>query len=162
MWLESPVSVGFSYWPNASLPVAINDTQVADDNVEALLQFYARFPSMQSAPLFISGESYAGVYVPMFAAAILASPAAGTIPLKGILVGNGAAATGDWYEGGLVEQRARWQFQHGLFSPALMAALDSNCTNWVNRSDACNGLLDEMAIQVGPINVYDMMQTVSG
>lgn len=42
----------------------------------------------------LAGESYAGVYVPMLAQAILALPNAGGLNLKGILVGNGAAATG--------------------------------------------------------------------
>ena len=46
-----------------------------------------------SVVLLLVALPRAGVYVPMFAAAILATPAASGVPLKGILVGNGAAAT---------------------------------------------------------------------
>lgn len=100
LFLESPVGVGFSYWPGQPGPYQVNDTTTAYDNLAALLAFYAKFPAFATNPLWISGESYAGVYVPMFAQAILAAPSS-NVNLKGILVGNGAAATGDWCVGGI-------------------------------------------------------------
>jgi hypothetical protein len=84
----------------------------------------------------------------MLAQAILANPSSG-INLKGILVGNGAVATGDWYEGGLVAQRMQHAYNHGLFSDSLKAVIDAACNpNWVNRSSDCNAALNTMADQV--------------
>ena len=104
---ESPPGVGFSYTPGATLPYAYDDNTMAATTHAALRSFFAAFPSLRdgAAGLWLAGESYAGVYVPMLAAAVLAAPA-GIAALKGIAVGNGAIATGDWYEGGLVQQRS--------------------------------------------------------
>ena len=95
----------------------------------------------------------------MLAAAILAAPGRGGLNLQGILVGNGAVATGDAYEGGLVQQRMQHAFNHGLFSPALKASIDAACTNWTVRSPSCTALLGAMADQMGPLNVYNIEQT---
>jgi carboxypeptidase C (cathepsin A) len=154
--LTMPAGVGFSYTPGAAMPYAVDDNATAAQNVASLLSFYAAFPEYSASPLWIAGESYAGVYVPMFAAAILASPAAAAVPLKGVLVGNGAVATGDWYEGGLVRQRMEHAYAHGLFSPALKARIDAACTNWTARPPACASALDEMADQMGPLNAYNI------
>ena len=63
LWLEAPVAVGFSYQVGASLPIVINDTTTAQDNLDALLAFSSRFPRFASTPLWIAGESYAGACV---------------------------------------------------------------------------------------------------
>lgn len=174
LYLESPVGVGFSYWPGQPLPWAANDTSTAQDSTEALLAFYALCPQFSSNDLWITGESYAGVYVPMLAQAILALPSAFSSAaaqaqsqlksqLRGILVGNGAVATGDWYEAGLVQQRMEHAFSHGLFSPSLYAWIQANCTgngsSWLNRSAACDNALALMSDQMGPLNVYNIEQT---
>ena len=62
LFLESPVGVGFSYWPGNSLPYRADDNTTAADNVATLLSFYAAFPEHATSDLFITGESYAGVW----------------------------------------------------------------------------------------------------
>lgn len=98
----------------------------------------------------------------MLAAAVLASNAAGTYPrmnLRGILVGNGAVATGQWYEGGLTRQRMQHAYNHGLFSDALKARIDAACTNWTAPPPACTQALGDMAAEVGPLNTYNIEVT---
>ena len=70
LWLESPCGVGFSYCDSAA-GLRHNDTSTAGDNLAALVAFYTAFPELYSSPLYITGESYAGVYVPTLAQAIL-------------------------------------------------------------------------------------------
>ena len=41
------------------------------ENHDALLAFTARHPSLKERPFFISGESYAGIYIPTLAEVIM-------------------------------------------------------------------------------------------
>ena len=162
LFIESPPGVGFSYVKGAAPPYVANDTSTAADNLAALAGVFALFPELKANSLWLSGESYSGVYVPMLAATVLAHPELG-LNLKGVLVGNGAVATGDWYEGGLVQQRMQHAYNPGLFSTPLTAQIDTTCgTNWTSRSSACNALLDTMSAQVGPLNAYDIEVTCLG
>ena len=59
-----------------------------------LVSFYAAFPTLVNNPFYITGESYAGIYIPMLAYNVFQRNQAGgspAIPLKGIMVGNGAS-----------------------------------------------------------------------
>ena len=60
LYIESPGGVGFSIGPT----VNVTDGTVRKDNLQAMLTFYAKFPSLRSNEFYISGESYAGIYVP--------------------------------------------------------------------------------------------------
>eukprot|EP01017_Pseudomicrothorax_dubius_P051155 TRINITY_DN9797_c0_g1_i3.p1 TRINITY_DN9797_c0_g1~~TRINITY_DN9797_c0_g1_i3.p1 ORF type:complete len:451 (-),score=80.60 TRINITY_DN9797_c0_g1_i3:56-1408(-) len=91
IYLESPALVGFSY--DTSGDKHTTDNQTANDNLHGLLSFYEKFPEHKQRSLFIAGESYAGVYVPLLAAKILEYNEAATegefrLPLRGFLVGN--------------------------------------------------------------------------
>ncbi|KAG0032059.1 hypothetical protein BGZ81_011736 [Podila clonocystis] len=66
---------------------------VAADLVNFLSQFYDRYPEQQKADLFLSGESYAGKYVPALAHAIMehnldSANSQNQYLLKGIALGN--------------------------------------------------------------------------
>ena len=162
LFLESPPGVGFSYVDAgaAPLPYLANDTTTSADSLGALADFFASFAQLSnSSDLWLSGESYAGIYVPWLARALLASPdhAALAARLKGILVGNGALMTSDVYEGGLTQQRMQHASNHGLFSAALRAQIDAACTNWTApRAPACDALLATEQQQIGPLNSYDI------
>jgi serine carboxypeptidase-like clade II len=119
---EQPAGVGFSRCAVPGPPCPIwNDTSSAAANLQVLRAFYGAHPAERSRDLVISGESYAGVYVPLLAqqvhehnaaaaaAAAAASAASGNdggdaddaddagdapIPLKGIMVGNGCVGYG--------------------------------------------------------------------
>lgn len=70
LYIESPVGVGFSY-SILNDGFVYNDMNVANDNMHALLSFFMfKFPERQSNELWLSGESYAGIYVPTLAFAI--------------------------------------------------------------------------------------------
>jgi carboxypeptidase C (cathepsin A) len=69
---------------------------MAADNVKAIRQWYAKFPEFKKNELYISGESYAGMYVPYTVNAIhldnqrhSRDPTAFKPNLKGFMVGNG-------------------------------------------------------------------------
>ncbi|KAF9422910.1 hypothetical protein BGZ94_008452 [Podila epigama] len=66
---------------------------VATDLIRFLTQFFDRYPEQQQVDLFLTGESYAGKYVPAFAHAIVEhnarqAPGQNIFRLKGIALGN--------------------------------------------------------------------------
>ena len=100
LYIESPAGVGYSHagTPEDSLH---NDYSQSIDAFEALQQFFLDYSEYITNPLFISGESYGGIYVPYLAWQIhehnlQASWSDGQRPvfnLKGFIVANGAT---DW------------------------------------------------------------------
>eukprot|EP01052_Picozoa_sp_SAG31_P033593 SAG31_NODE_3819_length_3852_cov_8.593658_1_plen_559_part_00 len=84
IYLESPAGVGFSYCEYS--PCNANDTTTAEDSYEFLVGFFKAFPELAANKFFLTGESYAGIYVPMLAKQIMDK---GGVNLHGIAVGNG-------------------------------------------------------------------------
>lgn len=56
-------TLGFSFTGRDEC-YARDQTNVADDLYEALLQFFQLFPQYQKSDFYATGESYAGKYVP--------------------------------------------------------------------------------------------------
>ena len=84
LFLDQPVNVGFSYSGSQ-----VTNTVAAGKDVYALLTlFFEQFPQYAKQDFHISGESYAGHYIPVFAAEILAHKKR-NINLQSILIGNG-------------------------------------------------------------------------
>ena len=74
--------------------MATNQTTVGEDLYTALDQFFQLFPDLRANPFFVTGESYAGKYVPAAAYTIhlrnADAPAGKHINLKGVAIGDGA------------------------------------------------------------------------
>ncbi|CAL1374415.1 unnamed protein product [Linum trigynum] len=86
LYLESPAGVGFSYSANTSFYNLVNDSITAKDSLAFLQRWLLKFPEYKTRDLFITGESYAGHYVPQLAQLIVESGS--NISLKGIAIGN--------------------------------------------------------------------------
>ncbi|CAH8627082.1 hypothetical protein MS3_00008280 [Schistosoma haematobium] len=84
LYLEAPAGVGFSY--STAPSQTWDDDRTALDNYHALLHFLKKFPEYEGRRLYVTGESYAGVYVPTLSLLLLNSS---RFDLKGIAVGNG-------------------------------------------------------------------------
>uniref|UniRef100_A0A915LCD5 Carboxypeptidase n=1 Tax=Meloidogyne javanica TaxID=6303 RepID=A0A915LCD5_MELJA len=88
IFLESPAWVGFSY--NTKVKnVTTGDEEVAVANYAALKDFFNKYPSFKTNPFYLTGESYAGVYIPMLGVKILEGIKDSKINLKGVAIGNG-------------------------------------------------------------------------
>jgi len=70
VYIESPVGVGFSFSDDQS-DYNTNDNTTAANNYQFLQGFFQEFPHLLSNPIWITGESYGGVYGPMLANEIL-------------------------------------------------------------------------------------------
>ena len=89
-----PTGVGWSHGTKADL--VSDDYSSSVDSINALKNWYVKFPEFKKNELYISGESYAGVYVPYLAYQIDLnnrkaeySPSFEKINLEGFMVGNG-------------------------------------------------------------------------
>ncbi|XP_017877613.1 venom serine carboxypeptidase [Ceratina calcarata] len=90
LYIDNPVGTGFSFTEDEK-GYAINETDVGRDVHTALVQFFQLFPELQSNEFFVTGESYAGKYVPAVSHAIkdYNIKAKTKINLKGLAIGNG-------------------------------------------------------------------------
>lgn len=94
--LDAPAPVGFSYC-NDSLDgkgdscMAWTDELASENTYLALQEFFKRFPSLSSRDLYLTGESYAGIYIPTLARRILEGNV--DMNLKGFAVGDGCLGT---------------------------------------------------------------------
>jgi len=93
LFIDNPLGVGFSF-THSDKRMATNQQTVGADLYAALLQFFELFPALRKNPFYVTGESYAGKYVPACAYTIhtrnQAAPAARKINLQGIAIGDGA------------------------------------------------------------------------
>ncbi|KAL1441243.1 hypothetical protein MTO96_008665 [Rhipicephalus appendiculatus] len=90
LYVDQPVGTGFSF-TESERGYARNMRDVGRDMLEFLEQFFMVFGHLSSNDFYITGESYAGKYVPAVAAAIHrnADKQQVHINLKGVAMGNG-------------------------------------------------------------------------
>jgi carboxypeptidase D len=109
LYLDQPVGTGYSFvHEEAQIPLKV--TRASRDFVQFVRKLYILFPDLASKDLYITGESYAGVWIPYFSKAIVDDNQVNpnVIPLKGIAVGNGLI----WPEV-LYETFVEWPILHG-------------------------------------------------
>ena len=166
LFIEAPAGVGFSY---CATPAGCShtDTSTAADNLAALVSFFAAYPEYAANAFWIAGESYAGVYVPSLAYAIInhnsnssSLSSSSQINIKGIMVGNGCIGAEAGHCGndptGLNDYHDVLQWKgHGLISEPAYDAIMAACT-WANEDAACNDALQAAANAIGDIDVYDL------
>jgi len=94
LFIDNPVGAGFSF-TGAADGYAKTEEEVAAHLLVLLSQFYLVFPAKAKVPLYLTGESYAGHYLPAFGNAIhqhnaALEPSSPTyIPLVGLAIGDG-------------------------------------------------------------------------
>ena len=157
LYIEAPAGVGYSVLGDISNNHT-NDNITANDNVAALVSFFALFPDLIANDFYIAGESYAGVYVPSLAyfiqqynAATPAPPA--PINLKGFMVGNPVT---DWN----VDTDSVWPqflYWHSLIDDSIFFPwVNLNCSLLWDSAAACDPLADRMYSLFTEINYYDI------
>lgn len=147
---DAPAPVGFSYCDYDPSGDGLScggwdDESSAWNNYHALLAFYGKFPELRTKPLYLSGESYAGIYIPSFARKIIMhntgeipGDVATTItsedgervqiPLKGFAVGDACAGKEINCGAGPPIFHLMFLGGHGQIPLKLMRAAHETCT----------------------------------
>ncbi|KAF7825886.1 serine carboxypeptidase-like 20 [Senna tora] len=157
IYLDSPAGVGFSYSKNES-DYQTGDKKTAIDTHTFLLKWFELYPEFLRNPLYLSGESYAGIYVPTLANEIVKGIDAGvkpTLNFKGYMVGNGV--TDEVFDG-----NALVPFTHGmgLISDDLYQEVVSECDGnfYKPLSQSCADKLAKVDEDVSGLNIYDILE----
>ncbi|KAL3755118.1 hypothetical protein ACJRO7_002224 [Eucalyptus globulus] len=140
LYLESPAGVGFSYSVNTSYYSSVDDKMTARDNLAFLRNWFEKFPEYKERDLFITGESYAGHYVPQLALLIVQSK---LFNLKGIAIGNPLLEFNTDFN-----SRAEFFWSHGLISDATYESFNTMCNYSQIRRQAQSGTLTPVCSRV--------------
>ncbi|KAK8988909.1 hypothetical protein V6N11_030281 [Hibiscus sabdariffa] len=160
LFLESPAGVGFSYSKNSSDYTDVGDKRTAEDSYVFLLNWLERFPQYKTRDFFITGESYAGHYVPQLASYIL-SRNKGTnqtlINLKGIAIGNA------WIDDGICTKGLfDYLWTHALNSDETNEGINKYCdfdsenlvSEMADATDQCDKYQSQGVTEMGDIDLY--------
>ncbi|XP_068649345.1 serine carboxypeptidase II-2-like [Aristolochia californica] len=156
LFIDSPAGVGFSY-SNSTWDLLTNgDGRTAGDLLVFINQWLKRFPDYKGRELYLTGESYAGHYVPQFAYAIVnyrRFTADDSINLKGYMVGN--ALTDDFNDHLGVFQ---FMWSSGLISDETYKLLNIFCDfqSFIHTSPQCEKILDIASKEMGNIDTYSI------
>ena len=129
------------------------------------MAFYEGYPEFKPNGLYLTAESYGGIYIPMMADQIRKKPIPG-VTLKGMAIGDGCWGTStglcDFNSGKSHQIRAQFFQGHGMYDQPLWASLQKSCGNWSNEAVAakdCVNDLAEMNDKVGQYYVYNIYDT---
>ncbi|KAF8120710.1 Alpha/Beta hydrolase protein [Boletus edulis] len=84
LWIEQPVGTGFSQ----GTPNIENEDQLAEQLVGFLQQFLEVFSELKGKKLWLTGESYAGTYIPYIANYIYENPTLLDLSLQGMWISD--------------------------------------------------------------------------
>ncbi|KAK9040122.1 hypothetical protein V6N11_015299 [Hibiscus sabdariffa] len=165
LYLETPIGVGFSYATNSSSYVAVDDQTTARDNLLFLRNWYKKFPDYRHRDLYITGESYAGHYIPQLAQLMVEfNKKRNLFNLKGIALGNPVLEfTTDF------NSRAEYFWSHGLISDSTYKMFTSVCnySRYVSEyyrdsvSPSCSEVMSLVSQETSKfVDKYDVTQDV--
>ncbi|XP_078445781.1 serine carboxypeptidase-like 50 [Wolffia australiana] len=161
LFLDNPVGVGFSVAGNVE-DVPSNQTAVSEQLWIALQRFFSLNPSFRARPLYLTGESYAGKYVPSAGYYISQknAKAGRRINLAGVAIGNGLThpatqvkthADSAFFTG-LINELQRTHLEKLQEEAARLAATK----DWGRATDARNRALEYLNNSTGLATLFDL------
>eukprot|EP00054_Salpingoeca_dolichothecata_P013904 m.77893 g.77893 ORF g.77893 m.77893 type:complete len:473 (+) comp20708_c0_seq2:36-1454(+) len=165
VYFEHPPGTGYSYCGNSGRDRCVWDDQTqAKVFFQTLVAWLKMFPEYQTRDLYITGESYAGILIPLLVEQVMLHADDEPVNLKAFAVGNGCIST----KGASVFNRGvcngpnseqhtiDYLFGHGMISKNLYSKISSTC-DLSKPSAACQVLLAEASRAAGPYLIYDTL-----
>ncbi|KAI4385813.1 hypothetical protein MLD38_003806 [Melastoma candidum] len=156
LFLESPSGVGFSYSNTSNDINELGDTITAKDSYIFLVNWFRRFPQFKSHEFYISGESYAGHYVPQLAEMIFDNNVVvdrrDFINLKGFMIGN-SLLDDDTDQRGMID----YAWDHAVISDQVFHDIKTTCNFTEDPvSNECSDKLNEYFAVYRLIDMYSL------
>ncbi|KAF3322308.1 serine carboxypeptidase-like 35 [Carex littledalei] len=165
LFLEAPVGVGFSYTNRTSDLSELGDKQTAHDSYNFLLNWFTKFPQFKSHDFYITGESYAGHYVPQLAELIYERNKGSTketyINFKGFMIGN-AVLNDQTDQLGMLE----YAWSHAIISDELYSAVRKECDSFKEQeeggkpSKGCSPAVKAFLSAFDDIDIYSIYSPI--
>ena len=148
LYVDQPAGTGFSVAQEGAY--ARNQDDVAEAFSAFLANFYGAYPETRTKQLWLTGESYAGKYLPAIAARFVTHG----IPVAGVAVGNGLTCPREmtltvpasYYAVGILDQSQRDR----AYRLALDIAAHIDAGRWSNATAARSVLFDYIDGANGP------------
>ncbi|KAH7697148.1 Protein F41C3.5 [Aphelenchoides avenae] len=129
VYMESPAGVGFAYVDKDDDGV-YNDNRTSAESYEAIKQFFVVHPEFRNRQVFISGESYAGIYVPTLAARVVDGQKDYPLNFTGIIIDNGLVDIPLAFT-----TQAAWLYARGFVDESTWSDLKKCCKGDVDDCD---------------------------
>ncbi|XP_058199947.1 serine carboxypeptidase-like isoform X1 [Rhododendron vialii] len=175
IYVDQPTGTGFSYSSSAK-DTRHDENGISNDLYNFLQGFFKLHPQYVSNDFFITGESYAGHYIPAFASRVHQGNKAKEeifINLKGFAIGNGLTDPIIQYPAypdfaldmNLIQQSDYDNIESELVPPCTQAASlcgadgGDSCTH---AYEVCNSIFNRILSITGHINYYDIRKQCVG
>jgi len=153
LYLEAPAGTGFSVY-NYDWDIETNDSKNTDDLYTGIVMFFEKFGKYKINDVYLAGEGYAGIYIPLLADKIKymndTGPSVYIIFLKGILIENGFTN----YKNDGEEALYDFAYYHNLYSPELRQIYVTECTVTINEKN-CFEIKETIKTFLSNLNVFD-------
>ncbi|XP_054801624.1 serine carboxypeptidase-like [Prosopis cineraria] len=175
LYVDQPIGTGFSYSTDKR-DIRHNEEGVSNDLYDFLQAFFAKHPQFQDNEFYITGESYAGHYIPALAARVHKGNKAKEgihINLKGFAIGNGLTDPAIQYQAypdyaldmGIIEKAT-----HDRLNKVLVPACElgiklcgtDGTVSCLASYFVCNVIFSDIMLHAGDANYYDIRKKCVG
>jgi len=156
IFLDQPVGTGFSY-ADSWWDYDTNEDEIAQDMYTFMQQFLLLFPQYAKLPFFVTGESYAGHYIPALSYRIMQGNQNQDGPvhinLQGLAIGNGWVDPYNQYPG-----YADFAYDNQLITDLEYEADKAACKvcqalvksgAWLPAMEECNLYVEGVLLEIG-------------
>ncbi|KAL6586445.1 Serine carboxypeptidase-like 49 [Orobanche minor] len=174
LFVDQPIGTGFSYSSDRR-DIRHNEKGVSDDLYDFVQAFFKEHPDLAVNDFYITGESYAGHYIPAFAARVYRGNKEknGThINLKGFAIGNGLtdpAIQYGAYADYALDMGILTQPEHDrinkvlpLCETAIKLCGTDGTISCMAAYFVCNTIFSSIIAHAGDVNYYDIRKKCEG
>ncbi|CAA0814436.1 Serine carboxypeptidase-like 49 [Striga hermonthica] len=174
LFVDQPVGTGFSYSSDRR-DIRHNEKGVSDDLYDFMQAFFKEHPELAENDFYITGESYAGHYIPAFAARVYRGNKEKDgihINLKGFAIGNGLtdpAIQYGAYADYALNMGILTQPQHDRINKVLPLCETSiklcgtdGTLSCMAAYFVCNTIFTSIIAHAGDVNYYDIRKKCEG
>ncbi|CAN1146302.1 Serine carboxypeptidase-like 48 [Linum perenne] len=174
LFVDQPTGTGFSY-TTSQADIRRNETGVSNDLYAFLQEFFRGHPQFAGNDFYVTGESYAGHYIPALASRIYRGNLNSEgihINLKGIAIGNGLTDPGIQYRAYpefALSTKLISQSDHDTLSrlvppceSAIKACASEGGNACINAYSTCEDIFSQLLNLLGSINYYDIRKQCEG